>query len=198
MDRVGILGGTFDPPHIGHLILAQHAIDALGLDQLLFVPAANPPHKQSDNKSPVEHRLAMLNLAIGDNPQFVMSRVDVDRPGPHYSVDMLRILTAEYPHSEMYFIMGGDSLRDLPTWYQPHEVIRLCKITVMQRPQSSISIDMHHTVLPELAARMTIIDAPLIDISSSSIVARSSAGFSIRYLVPDAVLVYIKAHQLYR
>lgn len=198
MDRVGILGGTFDPPHIGHLILAQHAFDALKLDQLLFIPAANPPHKQGDTKSLIEHRLAMLKLAIADNPQFSISRVDVDRPGPHYSVDMLRILHSEYPHSDLFFVMGGDSLRDLPKWYQPDQVIRLCKLAVMRRPQTDISTDMHHDLLPELAGRMVIIDAPLIDISSSAIVARSSAGFSIRYLVPDAVFAYIKAHQLYR
>ncbi len=198
MDRVGILGGTFDPPHMGHLILAQYAFDALKLDQLLFVPAANPPHKQGDTKLSVEHRLAMLQLAIADNSQFSMSRVDVDRPGPHYSVDMLRILHSEYPQSDLYFVMGGDSLRDLPKWYQPDQVIRLCKFAVMRRPQADISIDMHHDLLPELAGRLVIIDVPLIDISSSAIVARSSSGLSIRYLVPDAVLAYIKAHQLYR
>ena len=104
MERIGILGGTFDPPHIGHLILAQHALDAIGFSQLLFVPAADPPHKQQEAKTPVEHRLAMLDCAIADNPQFTISRVDVDRPGPHYSVDMVRLLQKDYPLAELYFI----------------------------------------------------------------------------------------------
>jgi len=198
MERIGILGGTFDPPHIGHLILAQHALDAIGLSQLLFVPAADPPHKQQEDKAPVEDRLAMLDCAIMDNPQFAISRVDVDRPGPHYSVDMVRLLQAEYPQAELFFVMGGDSLRDLPKWHLPQELIRLCKIAVMRRPQSTISPDMHHDILPELADRLTIVDAPLIDISSTTIVARCAAGKSVRYLVPDAVLAYIKDHQLYR
>jgi len=198
MERIGILGGTFDPPHIGHLILAQHALDAIGFSQLLFVPAADPPHKQQETKSPVEHRLAMLDCAIVDNPYFAISRIDVDRPGPHYSVDMVRLLQTDYPQAELYFIMGGDSLRDLPKWHQPQVLIRLCKIAVMRRPQSTISPTMHNDTLPELAGRLTIVDAPLIDVSSTAIVARCAAGNSIRYLVPDAVLAYIKDHQLYR
>ena len=198
MERIGILGGTFDPPHIGHLILAQHALDALSFSQVLFVPAADPPHKQHEAKTPVEHRLAMLDYAIADNPRFAISRVDVDRPGPHYSVDMVRLLQADHPHAELYFIMGGDSLRDLPKWHQPQEFIRLCKIAVMRRPHSRISRNIHRDTLPELAKRLTIVDAPLIDISSTAIVERCAAGQSIRYLVPDAVLAYIQDHQLYR
>lgn len=197
MERIGILGGTFDPPHIGHLILAQHALDAIGLSHLLFVPAAHPPHKQQEIKTPVEHRLAMLACAIEDNTAFALSRVDVDRPGPHYSVDMVRLLQAEYLNAELYFIMGGDSLHDLPKWHQPQEFIRLCKVAVMRRPQSVISPTMHQDILPELADRLTIVDAPLIDISSTAIVARCAAGLSIRYLVPDAVRAYINDHQLY-
>lgn len=198
MERIGILGGTFDPPHTGHLILAQHAVDAIGLSRLLFVPAANPPHKQQETKTPVEHRLAMLDCATADNPQFGISRVDVDRTGPHYSVDMVRLLQEQYPQAELYFVMGGDSLRDLPKWNRPQELIQLCRIAVMRRPQSVISRDMHHDTLPELADRLTIVDSPLIDISSTAIVARCAAGYSIRYLVPDAVIAYIKQHQLYR
>lgn len=198
MERIGILGGTFDPPHVGHLILAQHAVDAIGLTGLLFMPAADPPHKQKEMKTPVDQRLAMLDCATHDNPQFSISRVDVDRPGPHYSVDMIRLVQAEYPQAELYFIMGGDSLRDLPKWHKPQELIALCKIAVMRRPQSVISIDMHAATLPELAQRLIIVDAPLIDISSTAIVARIEAGHSIRYLVPDAVLDYINTNHLYR
>ncbi len=198
MERIGLLGGTFDPPHIGHLILAQHALDAIGLDRLLFVPAADPPHKRTEAKTSVDHRLTMLEGAVIDNPQFAISRVDVDRPGPHYSVDMVRLIQADFPQADLYFVMGGDSLRDLPKWFQPHELIKLCKIVVMRRPQTLISANLHDAVLPELSQRLTIVDASQIDISSSAIVARLQAGNSIRYLVPDAVLAYIKAHQLYR
>lgn len=198
MERIGILGGTFDPPHVGHLILAQHAVDAIGLTRLLFMPAADPPHKQQETKTPVNHRLAMLECATLDNAQFSISRVDVDRPGPHYSVDMLRLVQVEYPQANLYFIMGGDSLRDLPKWHKPQELISLCRIAVMRRPQSVISVDMHSAILPELEERLTIVDAPLIDISSTAIVARIEAGLSIRYLVPDAVLSYINTNQLYR
>ena len=118
MRRIGILGGTFDPPHVGHLILAQHALEALDLDVVLFVPAGDPPHKRDAYKTPVDHRVAMLALAIGPNPGFSLSRVDVDRPGPHYSVDMVRLIGEQHPDADLYFVMGGDSLRDLPRWYQ--------------------------------------------------------------------------------
>ncbi|MCA0453259.1 MAG: nicotinate-nucleotide adenylyltransferase [Chloroflexi bacterium] len=198
MERIGILGGTFDPPHVGHLILAQHAVGAIGLERLLFMPAADPPHKQQDAKTAVEHRIRMLDCATQDNPQFMISRIDVDRPGPHYSVDMMRLVQDEYPQAELYFIMGGDSLQNLPTWYQPRELLKLCRIAVMRRPQSEIPADLHAAVLPELADRLTIVDAPLIDISSTAIVSRFQAGLSIRYLVPDAVLDYINTNQLYR
>lgn len=198
MRRIGLLGGTFDPPHVGHLILAQQALDSLRLDHVLFVPAADPPHKQQEVKSPVQHRLNMLELALRDNDQFGISRVDVDRAGPHYSVDMVSLIQAQYPDYELYFVMGGDSLRNLPKWYRPHELIRLCRIAVMRRPHSIIANDMHAAILPELAQRLTIVDAPLIDISSTGIVARIQNGKSIRYLVPDAIIAYINAHQLYR
>lgn len=193
-----MLGGTFDPPHIGHLILAQHALDSLALSQILFVPAADPPHKQHEIKTLVQHRLAMLNLAIEGNAKFSISRVDVDRAGPHYSVDMLGIVQSQYPQAELYFVMGGDSLKDLTRWHRPDALIRLCKLAVMRRPHTVISSEMHAGVLPELAERLVIIEAPLIDISSTAITARIAAGRSIRYLVPDAVRAYIQTNQLYR
>lgn len=197
MQRIGILGGTFDPPHLGHLILAEHAADALGLAKLLFVPAADPPHKQHETKTPVHHRLRMLECAIQGNPRFSISRVDIDRPGPHYSVDMVRIIGKLYPDTELYFVMGSDSLRDLPRWYHPDELIRLCQLAVMRRPGDDVRLDMHAAVLPELAARVVMVDAPLIGISSTDISDRLRQGQSIRYLVPDTVLSYIQSHPIY-
>jgi nicotinate-nucleotide adenylyltransferase len=195
--RVGLLGGTFDPPHIGHLILGEYAADALDLTHLLYIPAADPPHKQDEQKTPVEHRLAMLELALIDNPRFEISRVDVDRAGPHYSLDTVQIVQSQYPDAELYFVMGGDSLRDLPTWHRPAEFIRRCKLAVMGRPGAEARPDMHEGILPGLAERVVMIDSPLIEISSTEIVQRVSEGRSVRYLLPDTVLAYIQQHNLY-
>jgi nicotinate-nucleotide adenylyltransferase len=198
MQRIGIFGGTFDPPHIGHLILAEYAAEALDLEQVLFVPAAIPPHKVNVTRSPIEDRLRMLEVAIAANDRFALSRADVDRPGPHYSVDLVKIIQAQNPSAAVFFVMGGDSLRDLPTWNHPDELIRLCKLAVIQRPDMEpISPTMHDHILPGLSERVVIIPAPLLGFSSSEIVARLQSGLSIRYMVPSGVLTYIQDHQLY-
>jgi len=182
MKRIGILGGTFDPPHYGHLILAELAAEGLALDCVLFVPAADPPHKGALRAS-AEHRTAMVERAIAGNPRFALSRVDLDRPGPHYSVDMLRLLKAEHPQAEFVFLLGGDSLRDLPTWSRPTELIALARL---------------ERDIPGIRARIDWIDAPRIEISASALARRVSAGLSIRYQTPDAVRAYIEEHHLYR
>ncbi len=198
MRRIGILGGTFDPPHVGHLILAEYSAEALELDHLFLVPAADPPHKQGEIKASVQHRLAMLERAIDGNERFSLSRIDVDRPGPHYSYDTVRIVKKQFPDADLFFVMGGDSFRDLPTWYDPQKIIALSKIVVMRRPYDNMRPDMHEAVLPGLAQRAILVDAPLLEISSSDIVERLSLGKSVRYLVPDAVLDYISQHHLYQ
>lgn len=197
VERIGVLGGTFDPPHIGHLILGEYAVDALALTKLLFVPAADPPHKHNESKTPVEHRLRMLELALADNPRFEISRVDIDRPGPHYSVDMIQIIKEQYPSAEVYFVMGGDSLRDLPTWHRPADLIYLCKLAVMQRPGIEADAGGHEAILPGITGRVVKINAPLIEISSTEIVTRLAQSKSIRYQVSDAVREYIMSHRLY-
>jgi nicotinate (nicotinamide) nucleotide adenylyltransferase len=136
LTRLGILGGTFDPPHYGHLILAEMAADGLSLDCVLFVPAADPPHKGALRAS-AEHRAALVERAIAGNPRFALSRVDLDRPGPHYTADMLRLLRQEFPAAELVFLIGSDSLRDLPKWSRPGELIRLARLGVMHRPGSA-------------------------------------------------------------
>jgi nicotinate-nucleotide adenylyltransferase len=196
--RIGVLGGTFDPPHFGHLILADFAMQALKLDQVLFVPAGNPPHKPDLTRSSAEARLAMLACALPDDPRYSISRVDLDRPGPHYTLDMLRLLQAEHPTATLYFIMGGDSFRDLPQWNRPNELIAACELVIMQRPNVDIHPDMHASLIPNLAARSTFIDAPLIGISSTDIVRWLNEGQSLRYLLPAPVLEYIHHHGLYR
>lgn len=197
MERVGILGGTFDPPHVGHLVLAEYAADALDLAQVLFVPAADPPHKAHIRVN-IDHRLPMLEQAIAENSRFAISRVDMDRPGPHYTVDMLHILRKQQPQSEFYFLMGGDSLRDLPHWNRPQELIRLCKLAVMSRPGAEVTPDLHADVLPGLAEQVVMIESPMLGFSSSEVADRLEAGKSVRYLVPDAVLSYIQTHRLYQ
>lgn len=194
---MGILGGTFDPPHIGHLVLADCAIQSLALDDLLFVPAADPPHKRSTRVS-IRHRLPMLECALALDPRFQLSRVDIDRPGPHYTVDMVRILQAQAPDAELFFVMGSDSLRDLNTWHQPQALIDAVRLAVMRRPEADVPLSIHAALLPNLEERVVVIDAPRLEVSSTEIVERLRAGKSVRFLVPDPVLDYIETHQVYR
>jgi len=198
-ERLGVFGGTFDPPHLGHLVLAEAAADHLGLVRVLFVPAGAPPHKEASAvRAGAEHRAAMTRLAIAGNPRFALARTDLDRPGPHYTVDMLRLLREEYPHSDLVLLIGGDSLRDLPTWSRPQELITLARLGVLRRPADDVDLAALERAIPGLAARVEWIPAPRLDIASSAIVAAIAAGRSARYLVPDAVLAYIEAYGLYK
>lgn len=200
--RIGILGGTFDPPHHAHLILAQHALEELSLDKVLFVPAGVPPHKTT-TRTPIEHRLTMILMCIEDVPQFELSRVEIDRPGPHYTIDTVRIIQNQNPDAELFFIMGGDVFRDLPNWDRPQEMFRTCKIAVavMRRPgfgNPEIRLDMHRDTIPEVEQNALLLSSPLVEFSSTDIVDRLTKGKSIRYMVPDYILRYIEAHGLYK
>lgn len=197
----GIVGGTFDPPHYAHLILAEHAREELNLHRVLFVPAGIPPHKDH-TRLPVEHRLALLHLAIDDNPDFEISRVDIDRPGPHYSIDMVNLLRDQFPGVEFTFVMGEDMFNDLPNWKRAEGLFtdgRL-KVAVMRRLGSMgvLRADAHEDTLPGLARNVTMLSSPLIEISSTDIVRRIRDGHSVRYLLPEAVLAYIQEYNLYR
>lgn len=198
-DRIGVLGGTFDPPHYGHLILAETTREALKLDRVLFVPAANPPHKDHIELkvSPVEYRLAMVSAAIADNPYFSLSRADIDRPGPHYTVEMLAILQHSYPDAQLHFLLGGDSLRDLVTWRDPGGIIAQARLAVMRRPGAYFDLDGMEAKLPGIAARIDFVDAPVIGIAATTIRERVRAGQSVRYLVPPPVEEYIHRQRLY-
>lgn len=200
--RIGILGGTFDPPHHAHLILGQHAFEELHLTKVLFVPAGMPPHKNS-TRTPVEHRLAMLNLALDDIPYFELSRVEVDRPGPHYTIDTIRIIHQQFPDARLFFIMGGDVFRDLPNWERPQELFAMAElaVAVMRRPGKDgydLRADMHGSNIPGLEQHTIILNSPLVEFSSTDIVERLANGKSIRYMVPEAVVQYIHVHSLYR
>lgn len=195
--KLGILGGTFNPPHLGHLILAETAADELNLDRIFVVPAANPPHKYGIPRAAAEHRLAMVQLAITGNPRFAVSSVDMDRPGPHYTTDMVQIFQNHYPQAEIYFLMGSDSLRDLLAWHNPQLLIELANLVVMQRPSIYPNITQLSRELPGLLQRVHFLNAPEIEISSTAIVDLLKSGRSVRYRVCAAVLRYIRENRLY-
>ncbi|HOA24386.1 MAG: nicotinate-nucleotide adenylyltransferase [Aggregatilineales bacterium] len=196
--RLGVLGGTFDPPHYGHLILAEQAREQLSLARVLWVPAADPPHKQGRRISPVNARLEMVSLAIAENPAFELCEIDVNRPGPHYTADMLALLNAQYPQHSLVFLIGGDSLRDIITWHDPARIIEQARLGVMDRPGAAYDLHSLEALIPGLSAALLPFDAPLIDISGSDIRARVAAGRSIRYMLPPHVEMYIYQHALYQ
>jgi nicotinate-nucleotide adenylyltransferase len=197
-ERVGVLGGTFDPIHVGHLILAEEARDQLGLSAVFFVPAGDPPHKQGRKLAPVEDRLRMIELAIASNARFRPSRVDADRPGPHYTLDMVRILQQQLPPGgELYFLMGYDSLAELPTWHRAPELVASCRLVALTRYNAPLDWECLENALPGIRERVTLLDMPELEIASHQIQQRVRTGRTIRYLVPDAVCAYIKERGLY-
>ncbi len=197
--RLGVLGGTFDPIHIGHLILAEEARDLLGLDQVLLAPAADPPHKRDQGKSPAEHRVRMVELAIAGNPHLALSRVDVDRPGPHYTLDMMCLLRDQYgPDTALYFLMGLDSLADLPTWHRPLDLMQQCNLVALSRPGADFDWDTLEAALPGVRSRVIVLPMPLLQISGSDLRARVRQGRPLRYQVLPQVEQYIREQQLYR
>ncbi len=198
MTRLGILGGTFDPPHIAHLVMADQARSQLNLSRVLVVLAGQPPHKLGRPVTPIEHRLTMTQLAIADNASLALSRVEVDRPGPHYTADTLAMLRAAHPEDDLYLLIGSDSLRDLTAWRDPARVIAQARLAVMRRPDAEPDMRALEVALPEISARIEWVDAPWLDVSSHDIQRRVRAGLSIRHLVPAAVERYIVEHGLYR
>ena len=198
MTRLGILGGTFDPPHIAHLVMADQALGQLKLERVLFVPAGQPPHKLDRAVSSVEHRVAMTQLAIASHERFELSRVDVNRPGPHYTADMLALVRATQPAAELYLLIGSDSLRDFMMWHDPARVVAQARLAVMRRPGAEPDLPMLEVALPGIAARMDWVDAPWLDVSSTDIQRRVRERLSIRYLVAEAVARYIHEHGMYR
>jgi len=197
-ERVGVLGGTFDPIHVGHLILAEEAREQLGLSTVFFVPAGDPPHKQGRKLTPVEDRLRMIELATASNGRFRPSRVDADRPGPHYTLDMVRILQQQLPPGgELYFLMGYDSLAELPTWHRASELVASCRLVALTRYNVPLDWEFLENALPGIRQRVTLLDMPELEIASHQIQQRARTGRTIRYLVPDAVCAYINERGLY-
>lgn len=194
--KIGFFGGTFDPIHHGHLILASYAVSGAGLDRLLFAPAADPPHKDR-RVSPVSDRIEMLLRAIDPDPRFEMTTVDLDREGPHYSADTLAILAAQNPGAKIYFLMGSDSYRDLPRWHEPMRLFDHADLLVGLRPKSTFDEAELARALPPTRVQTTFVDIPLIEISSTEVRHRVSQALPIDYLVPHAVQRYIEANGLY-
>ncbi len=198
-DRIGLFGGTFDPPHLGHLILASEAQAQLGLTRLLWILTPDPPHKPDQVITSTEHRLAMVKLAIQDNPSFELSRVELDRPGPHYTLDTIHILAEQNPGAEIVPIIGGDSLRDLPKWHEPKEILYACHwVGVMRRPNDEADLKILESELPGISSKVHYVDAPLLEIASREIRSRIAQGRSVRYYLPQPVYQYIEEHHLYK
>ena len=196
MAEVGLLGGTFNPPHLAHLVCAQEALLQLGLDRVLLVPVAVAPHKAIEADPGVEHRVAMCEAAVADDDRLGVSRADADREGPSYTVDLLRALSGD---DELTFIVGGDMAFSLPAWRDPEGVLALAGIGVAEREGvRRADISERLADLAGAAERVRFFDMPRLDISSSLIRRRAGAGVPVRYLVPDAVASYIEHERLYR
>jgi nicotinate-nucleotide adenylyltransferase len=195
--NIGIFGGTFDPPHIGHLVIADQALTTLGLDAVWFTPVGQPTHKNAAGVSPAAHRVAMTRLAIATHPAFRVCEADVDRPGPHYSLTLMQLLRERHPEHTWTFIIGEDSLEDLPKWHRPADLFALVTLAVARRPGSAPDLSAIRAVVPDIASRVSWIDAPLLDLSSTELRNRLRANSSVRYLLPRAVAEYALLNALY-
>jgi nicotinate-nucleotide adenylyltransferase len=195
--RLGILGGTFNPPHLGHLVCAQEAYLQLGLQRVMLIPARTPPHKPVEDEPGPEHRFELCRLAVDGDQRFAVSDLEMTRPGPSFTVDTLEQLHSQAPDTELFLIVGGDVAAGLPRWREPERVLSLATLAVAKRRGTArASID---AALQELPAgeRTEFFQMPRIGISSTMVRRRVRAGQPIRYLVPDAVARYIEEHRLY-
>jgi nicotinate-nucleotide adenylyltransferase len=188
--RIGILGGTFDPPHLGHLVMASDACEALGLERVLWIPSAEHPFKRGQVRTPAETRLAMVRAAVQDDPRFEACDLELRRSGPSYTVDTLRELAARHPDAELYLLVGADVVREMPDWREPHEVVRLARVAAVTRAGEGVPEGLPLPAVPVPVTR--------IDVSATEIRRRVAAGRTIRYLVPDAVRALVEGEGLYR
>ena len=198
--RLGIFGGTFDPPHVGHLLAASDAFEQLALDRLLFIPAAIQPLKANRTTAPGVHRLAMVRLTIGTDARFGVDSVELDREGLSYTVDTLREFARQFPSAELFFLVGADVLSSFAQWRDPQTVLELATLAVLTRRADSGSQEIDYTLSEnaELARRTTRVATRRFDVSSTEIRERVRAGKSIHGFVTDAVAEYIGSHGLYR
>ncbi len=200
MARVAILGGTFDPIHLGHLAAAQGVLHLTDVEQVVFLPNRQPPHKEGLPVTPAEHRAEMVRLAIADNPRFAFSDLELRRPGPSYTIETVRALAAERPDWEAAFIVGLDSLLQIRTWREWETLLRSIDLFAVTRPGYDLAAA--HRLLaelgPRLSARVRLLEIPGVAVASADLRRLAAAGYPLRYLVPDPVARYIAANGLYR
>jgi nicotinate-nucleotide adenylyltransferase len=194
--RLGVLGGTFDPIHYGHLQIAEEARERFALDAVLFIPTGEPPHKPAGQAN-AEQRFLMAELATADNPRFAVSRLEIDRPGPSYTADTLEALRARYPEAARYLIIGADMAMDFPAWREPERILGLARIVAATRPGVPEARLRRHLAAPAMQA-VELLVAPGLDISSTELRRRVAEGKSLRYLTPDPVVGFIEKEGLYR
>ncbi|GGE14190.1 nicotinate-nucleotide adenylyltransferase [Marinithermofilum abyssi] len=193
--KVGIFGGTFDPIHIGHMIMVEQALEMAGLDQVWLIPAPSPPHKQGKSITDARHRLKMTELAVADNPRLRVSRIEMERSGPSYTVDTVKALTRQYPEYQFFLIIGGDMILDLPRWHRIEEILETVEVIGLLRK----GIAWNEEKLPDwIKDRLHLFtEGVQLDLSSSLIRKKAAQGQSIRYLVPEPVRRYLEEHTIY-
>jgi nicotinate-nucleotide adenylyltransferase len=197
--KIGLFGGTFDPPHLGHIILAAEVLQQLALDKVIWVLTPDSPFKTEQRKVDILHRVEMVKRAIADDAAFEISLMELERPGPHYTADTVALFRKKFPGDELILLLGGDSLAGFPTWYEPDEILRqIDAIGVMLRPGEGLSIEGALDQFPQLKSKIKLIQAPLLQISSSDIRHRILSGNHYRYYLPALVFDYIREFELYQ
>ncbi|MGI6119816.1 MAG: nicotinate-nucleotide adenylyltransferase [Desulfosporosinus sp.] len=199
MDNLGIMGGTFDPIHYGHLVAAEMARVKFNLSKVLFIPSGRPPHKNRSDISAAKLRFEMVKHAINDNPAFEISALELERKGPSYTVDTLRVLRHTYPEHKLYFITGTDALREIFSWREPEEILKMTELIGVARPGFAagdflLQVQQEH---PEIQGRIHYLEVPALAISSTDIRARVKQGQPVRYLLPEPVRLFMQQHGLY-
>jgi nicotinate-nucleotide adenylyltransferase len=197
--KIGVLGGTFDPVHLGHIAMAEEARDWLGLAEVIIVPAGQPMSKSSGRITPAKHRIAMLRMAVAGKPHLKVSAMEIERPGPSYTVDTIAALKRHYGEKdEIYFILGWDSLAQVADWREPGRIVEMCYLAAVPRPGwSRPGLEALEGVIPGITKKVVFMDKPRLDISASAIREMAAQGESIDRLVPKEVAEYIKKHKLY-
>ncbi|MFQ5433699.1 MAG: nicotinate-nucleotide adenylyltransferase [Anaerolineae bacterium] len=196
--RIGLLGGTFDPPHLGHLWLAETARTQLDLDVVLFLPVGQPPHKQDRPVTAVHHRAAMTELAIQNYPHFLLDETDVTRPCPHTTVSLLPLMQAKHPDDTFWLLVGADSLQDLPTWAEPARLITYCRIDALPRTGAVLDWAVLETAVSGIRTAVDLLPGPQLTLSSTEIRQWAGWGHSVEVLVGTAVHDYLVLHRLYQ
>lgn len=192
------MGGTFDPIHYGHLIIAEESRREFCLDKVIFVPAGEPPHKKDYQVSSVEHRYALTVLATASHPDFVCSRTEIERPGPSYSIDTIRQIKESHPSgTKIYFITGADAMAEILTWHEHDKLKSICKFIAATRPGYNLA-ELKDRLPPDYLDQVIFLEVPGVQISSTELRARVAVGNPIKYMVPEAVEIYIEKHGLYR